>query len=99
MDYYLPIEIVRIIYDYDSTYCEIFNKSLNLIKNKKNLPFWNIAWKITNERGNLISTGYGKTCTNYYICNDLCNNYNKDRTTRVMGCKICHYPRFICDGN
>ena len=97
MDYHFPNKIVRKIYEYDSSYINIFNKSLNEIKNKKKyLPYWNISWKIIDDRKNLISSGYGKTFTNYYKCNDMCNIYN--RTQRITGCKIYHYPRFIGDG-
>jgi hypothetical protein len=100
MEYYLPIEIVRIIYEYDSTYNEIFNKSINLIKNKKTLPFWCITWKMRSINDNNIirSSGYGKSNMHYYRCNDICNHNNRNRNLRVSGYNIYYYPRFICDG-
>lgn len=92
MDYYFPIEIIRIIYEYDATYNEVFQKSLDLIRNHKTLPFWCITYHMRHCKS---LTGYGKSYMNYAQCNVMCHSLNKPYSGVSSA---VHYPRFICDG-
>jgi hypothetical protein len=91
-----PIEILRIIYQYDSTYHEIFNKSLTLIKNNHSLPFWGIHWQVVQYNSIITSSGSGKYYMDYYEASENSACLNKDNM--YFESVISHKPLFIGDG-